>query len=392
MRILSFITIATLAGCGLKRMLPQEAVIDDNERSAIWGTARPSGATYTSPSQFSVPVSPIIGWGVAYDLDLVIVSRHPDWDMHEYAMVKTPNGPVWLAKDARADTLDQSIVADIEQIDTWLPEIPVIRKSWPLVVKDNSTDTDLDISLRYQNLDGKEVALTYQGQRPTSQMKKRNGSTMGHSAGQVMAVLDLSHRDFGRRVEVVIGGENYKPESILRIKPFFMALQQVQAGFAIGHKRIRSDKEQVIMTHLMPSGAEVEEPWSIHVDGEFTVLTQSTDFRKIEHRFLSVGEAQELSSITIHQFGRETPTMEAHFNPALPDSTIAFSGTVTSRFVLDVNGQKSHGVGSITSSWQNNTATYQLSPKSPWWLADRPMTSTVTINGNEAVLETHRIP
>ena len=392
MRILSFITIAALAGCGLKRMLPEDAAVDDTERGAIWGTPRSSGATYTSSSRFSVPVSPIIGWGVAYDLDLVVVSRHPRWDMHEYAMIKTPSGPVWLAKDAQVGTLDQSIVADIEQIDTWLPEIPVIRKSWPLLIEDNSTEADLDISFQYQNLDGEEVSITYQGGRPTSEMKKRNGSTMGHSAGQVMAVLDLSHRDFGRRVEVEIGGEGYKPERILHLKPFFMALQQVQAGFAIGHKKIHSDNGQIIMTHLMPSGTEVEEEWSIATDGDFTTLTQSTDFRTIEHRFLRVGEAKELSSITIHQFDRETPVMEAHFSPSLPDSTVPFTGTVTSRFVLDVNGQRSHGVGSITASWANNTATYQLSPESPWWLANRPMTSTVNINGEHAVLGTNRTP
>jgi len=113
------------AGCGLKEMLPEPPAQTASDRTRDFPGDVGSGVTYMGRAMASYPVLPVQVFGAAYDLDLVIVSRHPEWNMHEYARLKTPQGEVWIAKDARESTMSQSIVADLPDIDAWMPEIPL---------------------------------------------------------------------------------------------------------------------------------------------------------------------------------------------------------------------------------------------------------------------------
>jgi len=222
-----------LAGCGIREMLPQSPVLTGWERSRGWASEEPSTATYTGEPVVTFPVLPVQVWGAAYDLDLVIVTRHPDWNMHEYAMLRTPRGPVWLAKDAREGTMEQTIVADIDDIQSWIPEIPVRRKAWPLEVEDASTAEWLDLSIRYENIDGEPVEVTYSGKPPDLLQRKRNGSTFGHSRDVVLAAVDVSERRFGRRASVTIDGKKQRISRLAGLVPFRMVLAQAQGGLAV---------------------------------------------------------------------------------------------------------------------------------------------------------------
>lgn len=378
------------AACSIQRMLPQGPAVPAHERSAM--VEAPAEVTYTSDAQAPFPILPILVWGAAYDLDLVIVSRHPEWDMHEYARIATPDGPLWLAKDARSSTMAQSIVADIDDLRSWWPELPVARKSHPLAVEDRSTPERVDVQLTYENFDGQEVQIRYQGRPPRSLQRKRNGSTMGHSVDQVMAVLDLSHRDLGSSASVRIDGVDVPLERIAGLIPFRMALQQAQAGLAVGSFRAEAIEGGLRTHHQVDDGPPVPQDWTLEASETHLVAQQSSALRTIRYRFLLVDGARELSEVTVTQWGREAPTAHLVLSPALPDLGRRFEGTHTSRFVVDVNGQQGHAVGRLLASWGPHGPELQLLPEAPWWVTDRPMRTTVRyLDDGSAQIDIERI-
>ena len=230
-----------LSACGIKQMLPEGPAVDAAERSQWQPT--PAEVAYQSDALVPFPVIGVVVWGAAYDLDLVLVSTHPEWNMHEYARMQTPDGPLWFAKDARESTLTQSVVADLDDLQTRFPELPVERRSSPVEVIDRSADGWLDIELRYDNIDGVPVEVAYRGKAPTTALRKRNGSTMGHSRDSLLAVLDLPYRNFGRSASMRFDGEAVRIKRIAGLLPFRMALVQTQGGLAIG--QIRQEPPQV---------------------------------------------------------------------------------------------------------------------------------------------------
>ena len=74
-------------------MLPGAAVVDGQAAQA-YAAGRPATVTYTGPARVGPPVVPLQVFGVYYDIDVVLVSRHPSWDMHEYARLNTGDGMV----------------------------------------------------------------------------------------------------------------------------------------------------------------------------------------------------------------------------------------------------------------------------------------------------------
>ncbi len=352
----------------LIRMGAKGPVLSAKQRAEAFDVLRPSEARYTGDRRVQGPVVPLIPFAAGYDLDLVLISDHPSWNMHEYARVQTPDGPLWLAKDAREGSLDQSLVVDLpaDRLAGLLPEVPLIRKAAPVVVVDRSEGDRLDLDLRYTNIDEERVEVHYEGRAPHSLQRLRNGSTMGHSRNQVLAALDLSHRDFARRARITIGGV---PRSLRLFGRLALALKQVQAGFAVGQTRSVGGRS------AFASGAAISwtgGPWE-----QGTRLRSEDPIRQIELDFLDPPGAHELAAITVRQFARDVPTMHARFVPAIPDLGRPFAGVHTGRFVLDVGGQQSHAHGSFEARWDGDRALLDLKPQAPWWVAERPMRSTL---------------
>ncbi len=371
------------AACSVPRMLPRGPAVSAQERSAM--PMSPSGAEYTGEPLAPFPVLPLLVWGAAYDLDLVIVSRHPEWDMHEYARLATPDGPLWLAKDARSSTMAQSIVADIDDLRSWWPELPVARRAYPLIVEDRSTGELVDVSLSYENIDGQSVEITYRGKPPHSLQRLRNGSTMGHSVDQVMAVLDLSHRDFGESATVRIDGEDIPLERIAGLIPFRMALKQTQAGLAIGSFREEAIEGGLRTHHRVDEGEPVAQDWTLTEEAGHLLVQQHSPLRTLRYRFRLEDGARELTELTVTQWGRTDPPAHVVLSPALPDLSRRFEGTHTSRFVVDVNGQRGHARGRLEASWGEDGPQLLLIPEAPWWVTDRPMRTTVRYKGDGSV-------
>ncbi len=378
---------AAIAGLfGLGHFVPYGPVLTPAERTAFSVDA-PSGVTYTSRRAVPCPVLPVVVFGVPYDLDLVLVSTHPEWDMHEYARLSTPDGPVWLCKDARSETLEQSIVADIDGIEHWLPEVPVPRKRWPVKVEDRSTPGWLDLSLAYENMDGEAVELDFRGPAPSKLEGRRNTSTMGHSRGSVMAVLDMSHKALARHAELRIDGQVVPLKRIAGLVPFRLALLQTQAGLAIGSwTQTEMSATGFVTEH--PSGTE--QRWMLHRLGDRIEATQTSRLRTLRFRFREHEGALELERASVEHWDRGTPACVVQFSPPLPDAGRAFDGLFVGRFVIDVNGQASHAAGRVEAVHEDGTTTLRLLPESPSWVTDRAMEARVT-PGAQVVAEVVRV-
>ena len=92
-----------------ERMSPQGAVLSADD-IAKFETVRPAEIAYTAGPRIPAPVIPLQIFGIYYSVDVVLISEHPDWDMHEYARLDTPDGAVWMAKAADRQ-LVQTVVA-----------------------------------------------------------------------------------------------------------------------------------------------------------------------------------------------------------------------------------------------------------------------------------------
>lgn len=231
--LFGIIAVALLGGCGSKYK-PGTAVIDGWDRTRAFSEDRPSTVQYTGYAMVGAPVIPVMAFGAAFDLDLVVKTKSDDWDMHEWARISTPDGPLWLALDSRTGSLDQVVIADIPDIDTWMPEVPVERVSSPLSVVDRSTNDELDITISYTNPNGEEVEVEILGDPPHRTQEDRNGNTLGHSANSALAVLDIPHRESLFKASVKYNGRPVKMQKIAGLVPFQFAMEQVQGGLATG--------------------------------------------------------------------------------------------------------------------------------------------------------------
>jgi len=370
-------------------MLPQRSVLRGSELLAF-DAPTAARVEYTSQPVVDFPVVPIQAFGVYYALDLVIVSDHPDWDMHEYARIDTPQGVVWMAKDSDIHGV-QTIIAGLQDIQTWVPSIPVPRQYGEVTVNDRSEGDWIDVDLSYVNVQGQLVEVEVTGTIPDHPPRRRNGSTMSHSQQVTAAVLDLER--FGRadHAEISIGGQRREIESLGGVKLQFL-LEQAQGGFSIANHEWFVDESGLRLARPIDG-----EEWSTHsqerwlisqTDTQTTIISRDDGYTRHRCGLVSGG----LSWITVEQHGRPEPVFELYFHPALPDVRRQFSGDVTSRFRMDVNGQRGHGVGDVVVSWVENVVQLKVNGQAPWWLAQRPMLGTVEFTGDQTVeVRTERV-
>ncbi len=368
---LAGLALPLLAACGVGKMLPGPPVLSSAER-ASWDAPVPSAARYTGPPRVSAPVLPLQIWGLQYALDVVLVSRHPDWSMHEYARVDLPEGSLWLAKDADARG-NQSIVADLPDIASWIPEVPAPRVSGKLEVIDRSTATRADLRFAYTNVDGEPVVVTYAGPMPTEPSKPRNGNTMGHSRATVAALLDLHLFRPGGEATVTIGGVDHGIKRMLGLYPLKFLLAQTQAGFAIADFRVEGGAHGFRLTR--PAG---DEPWPTRSTEDWTV---SNGWLRREGAVTALRyhlHDGEIDRAEVQQAGIAEPIATFVFRPPIPDLRRPFEGVVESAFVVDVAGQPAHGTGRVLARSTPEGATVEMIPEEPRWFADRPMRTDVT--------------
>jgi hypothetical protein len=375
MRCLVPLMFAALSACSLKQVLPGTAVLSP-EASAPFDQPAPSQAEYTGPARTPLLFPPLQAFGLQYAVDVVLVTEHPEWEMHEYARLDTPQGSFWIAKDA-ATGGTQTIVSDVPDLKAWLPEIPIPRIQAPVTVQDHSSGARIDLNIAYTNPAGEPVEVWTKGRFPSAAPPKRNGNTMGHSQSIVAAVLDLQRMGGKVQAGVRINGEDAKLTRLLGLMPFKFLLQQTQGGLAIASYRVSPADSGFTLTRP----ASPQEDWPTQASESWaqaaTTARHDNGICAFDLSFIEGG----LSKIVVSQHGIQTPVFTFLVSPALPDIRRPFTGSITSTFRMDVGDQRGHGTGDVTVRWTSeDTVQIQMKPTAPHWLTDRPMTTQITFD------------
>lgn len=372
------------AGPKLKDMLPLKPVLSDEER-LDFDTAAPSGVAYAGPAMVDYPVIPLQVFGLRYGADVVLVSRHPDWDMHEYARIDLPERSFWVAKDANRERV-QTIVSDLPDLESWVPEVPIVRLPRPIHVDDRSEGEVIDIALAYTSSAGDPVTVHYRGKMARKPPARRNGATMGHSRNLGAVVLDLARFRHGGEAKVEIAGRRWPLERLLGFYPQKYLLEQAQGGIVITR----------FLTEPAPGGFRLvrpgdDRPWPTRSDERWTVSAPDPDgLVRASHdngvtALSYLFRDGELVRAEVRQAGVPEPVFRLLLDPALPDLRRRFEGVATSRFALDIGGGRGHGTGLARAFWEGEHAVVEVIPTEHEDLATRPMRGVVRALGEGRV-------
>jgi hypothetical protein len=228
-----------LMSCGAKYK-PEGPVMGAYERAYQFPVHRPhDGLSYSGREPASTaPVIPFMAFGAAFDLDFVVMPGNGDFDMMEFARMAAPEGPIWLALESKEGSGDQTVLANLDQIASFMPELPLARQSVNLQVDDKSTEHELDVTLSYTSSNGSQVEVELAGDAPLKAGKKRNGKTFDHSQNQLLAVLDVASTESLFKANVKMDGKGVGFKKIGGIVPGQFVLSQTQGGIASGAFRV----------------------------------------------------------------------------------------------------------------------------------------------------------
>lgn len=373
--------------CSITKMLPSGAALKPSERTTLENKASAIAVEVQTENAIDFPIIPFQIFGVTYSKDIVIVTKNPKWNMHEYAKLEIgPNQSTWLMKDSEEGSLTQFLTTSQSNLISLLPEIPLETSIQDFVATEKSSGDTLEAHFEYINHLGEKVVVDFKNTKKLSIQKKRNGSTMGHSRNQVMAILDLPLRQFSESSSVSYDGIPFKTKKILGLLPFQMLLTQTQGGLSVGDFKFFKDGNLIKSLHL---NSEIEQVWTLEkISENKTILKQQNEFRTQVYEFTTANNQYLLSEAYVKVWNSETPTFKISFFPPLPDLRFPFEQKQISTFVMDVNGQQNHGTGTFVSYWNaDKELKLEINPSAPNWLKERPMLNTIRFdeNGNPLI-------
>ena len=381
--IVAALSAGLASGCApIQRLLPEGPVAVENLDLYSLEPAA-SGVTYTDAPRVDFPLLPIQVWGVHYDMDLVVVSNHPDWDMHEYSKMSLGDQTLWMVKEADQNMV-QTALADVSDLNQWAPEIPVPRQTGDVEVIDKSEGNKVDVAFNYTNTKGDPVEAHFRGRIAPKSPALRNGSTMGHSRDYIAAVLDLTRNKHGGRLTLKIDDKKYRPERLLGFYRMQFVLEQTQGGFAITSLRQTPEEDGFKLQRPIPGVAWHTQSTHHWLNESHGVVRPGGPIR-LHYHFADTVDQREWRGAEIYQDGRETPVLVVRLDRALPDLRRHFEGRAVSNFVIDINGQTAHGSGTLTAFWTDDGPVVEMNPEAPWWFADRPLRSTLRFNEDGSV-------
>lgn len=223
------------SGCGAKYK-PGDPVLSGYERAYRFPVHRPhEGLVYNGRVPATpAPIIPVLAFGAAFDLDIVLMPNEGDFEMLEYARIALPTGPQWIALETSAQSGDQTMIANLDDFASFMPEIPLARQTGNLQVTDRSSEFTVDVSLEYTNSRGQAVTAELMGDPPTKTEKHRNGRTFNHSSNQLLAVLDIPANQSLFKADVQVDGQSLGLKKFGAIVPARFVMQQVQGGLVTG--------------------------------------------------------------------------------------------------------------------------------------------------------------
>lgn len=359
---------------GVRDYLPEKSPLSEDARQAwLAGSVRPS--PQSGPPEDVAPVPPLQLFSAYYPRDIVLETRKSGWTMHEYAQVQIGERVVWIAKDSDSRGV-QTVTADLPNLESWLPEIPVPRMQGPVSVDDRSSERALDVTITYDNPRGVPMQVDFRAPLDAELEKKRNSSTFDHSRQAASVVLDVRRRKLsGVTAQVAFGAEPARVRRVLGLVPVRALLEQVQSGFAAASMRAEPQTSALALQRPAPGT-----PWPTQSD-ETWAWTGREGTGTLRHRLHGVEHrlrfsAGGLERAEVHVEGLDAPGLELRLSAPLPDVTRPFEGLVERRFVAFVGGQ-AHGYGTIDAEWTEGGATVWVRPQAPRWFRARPLKSRI---------------
>ncbi len=359
-----------LTGC-YPHLVPTDPVADP---PASWlGAPADSGATYASERSTDVPVLPFRLWGLDFTEEVLFEFAHDEtWAMVEITRAIDRAGEeVFFGLVAERSGVQHVIVGDERALR--------LAETFPAPVHDGKLRVvrlegarNLEYDLAFYLPDGKlvqgHVTVPKEGEAPA----KRVGNAMNHSAGRVLAVLDLKEFNWGRAA-VFLDEKRVTLRHVGVILPFVWRLEQTAGGLSFGGVNFVADGDGLLATiddvaDPLPFVREVhgDETWFVGAD------------RITDHVFRyrsPAGHPDALELIGVELRHGETSVVDFAFNPALPDLRYPVDRLFESRFVAGSNGRAGYSRGVVRVHTVEGRSTVDLIPEVPFWTCERPMRS-----------------
>jgi len=387
---------ALLSGCGLADYIPRGPSLKP-AAAQRWLDQGLAPVTYTGEPRFAAPLPPFQVFVLRYVDDIVIETQSPRWSMHEYARIEADGRELWIAKDSDSEGV-QVVTADLPDLERWMPEIPVPRRSGAVEVEERSAGDRIDVTLRYPTPAGEDAVVRFAGDRSTKTEKARNGSTFNHSQQVASVILDIPHRQLsGIEAEVSYDGEPSGVRRVMGLIPVAALLDQTQAGFAVASMKLRPDEAGLAVTRPIPGEAwstRSEESWRWEGDdaGSTGALIYSHETSAWQYTFEGGGLVAVAAGAPAEDGGVAEPLLQVRLSAPLPDLRRPFEGEIARAFVVEMGGAV-HGHGWIRCRWEGSEVVARLQPADPSWFAARPLETRVRFTADgAALLRSRRIP
>ena len=327
-------------------------------------------------------------FALKYDEVFVLESRNPCWSMQEYAKVTVGDQVLWLVNQSDKAGV-QTVTADLSDIRTWYPEIPVPRQSSPVSVRDKSTADRLDVFMNYVDPKGQATEVHFESPRPPKDVRDRNGSTFTHSAQTLSALLDIPARQEKHvKASISYDGSPAAVRRILGLFPVKALLVQTQAGFAVASMKIGQ---------TVPGEITVERPipgtvWPSESHETWMIRDNRLTYRRDTGSWVYTFERGGVAKVEAYQTGVDGPLLRIALSAPLPDLSRPFRGRVRRNFVADMSGQ-TLGYGYM-EAWTDETgkAFLEILPLAPRWFRERPLRTTLSWDSASTEVVTQRIP
>jgi len=136
---------------------------------------------------------------------------------------------------------------------------------------------------------------------------------------------------------------------------------------------------------------DLRQVWTREEDGEGVHWSTRSALRTITWSFRARGEHLEAYRARVRAWNGDHDACTVHFDPPLPDARARFAGAQESWFIIDVNGQRAHGLGRVRSQWDQGVMQLAVMPETPSWTTDRPLHSRVRWRGDQALVDIQRV-
>ena len=159
-----------------------------------------------------------------------------------------------------------------------------------------------------------------------------------------------------------------------------MALQQTQGGLSVGTFQLEHISDTLLQSsHPIKDSFAVQKWYKYALEDSLLCIEQKGNFRTIRYFVSLASDKLEIKAASVQQWNSLHESFRIEFERPLPDLRYPFRDTFSTRFVLDIGTQKSHGIGRVETYWQDEQIVLKMIPTAPWWVADRPMKTIVEI-------------